>query len=460
MANPAQLLDFRRFLSDELLACFREQRDALAELAPDVPVTTNLAFGAWVPVDPWMWAEEVDLVALDHYPSSSDGLDAEQQTAFAADLARGWAGGRPWLLMEQAPNLIYAGGRMLAKPPGMMTRLSLSHLARGSRGTMFFQWRAPRGGAEAFHSAMVPHAGPRTRVFGEVCELGTTLGRLAALDEARILAEVAIVWDTASWWALQGPGLPSTDLDYLRTVQAVHAALWRAGVTVDFVPPEGDVTPYRLVLAPALYLLSEEAADSLSSYVDDGGALAVWYFSGVADPENRIRLDGYAGGLSQVLGVRVEEVHPVPPDTTLTLSSRARARRWSELVRAEGAQAVAGYADGPLAGHPAITHNRYGEGQAWYVSTDLVEDDLDGLVRDLLATVGIGPSTAGAGHGVEVVRRRSSTQSWVVAINHTNRPAQVDVSGTDVITGETVAGVLHLAGGAYGVVWEGEASAA
>jgi beta-galactosidase len=229
---------------------------------------------------------------------------------------------------------------------------------------------------------------------------------------------------------------------------------------VDFVAPEADVSAYRLVLVPALYLLSQEAADTLCSYVDNGGALAVWYFSGVADPENRIRLDGYAGALSPVLGVRVEEVHPVPPEATLTLSSGARARMWSEFVRTEGAEVVAGYADGPLAGHPAITHNRYGAGQAWYVSTDLIDADLDTLVRDILSTVEIGPSANGAGYGVEVVRRRSSTQSWLIAINHSDRPAEVSAQGTDMISGETVTGGLRLAGGAYAVVLEDGASAA
>ena len=90
--------------------------DLLRTLTPQVPITTNFVLGSWVPVDHRRWADEVDLVAIDHYPSSAEPLRAEQETAFAADLARGWARGGPWLLMEQAPNLIYTGNRMVAKP--------------------------------------------------------------------------------------------------------------------------------------------------------------------------------------------------------------------------------------------------------------------------------------------------------------------------------------------------------
>lgn len=154
LPNPAQTLDFRRFLSDEMLAHFREQKAVLREHTPDVPATTNFVLGDWVPVDHRRWAAETDLVAVDHYPAA----DPPQETAFAADLARGWAGGRPWLLMEQAV-VTYTGLRMIAKRPGEITRLSLSHIARGSRGVMFFQWRASRGGAEPWHAGMVPHAG-------------------------------------------------------------------------------------------------------------------------------------------------------------------------------------------------------------------------------------------------------------------------------------------------------------
>ncbi|MFC6578613.1 beta-galactosidase [Planomonospora parontospora] len=71
LPNPAQVLDFRRFLSDEMLTHFREQKAVLRELTPDVPVTTNFVFGDWVPVNQWDWAKEVDLVAIDHYPAEN-----------------------------------------------------------------------------------------------------------------------------------------------------------------------------------------------------------------------------------------------------------------------------------------------------------------------------------------------------------------------------------------------------
>jgi beta-galactosidase len=451
LPNPTQLLDFRRFTSDELLACFREQRDQLHALAPDVPVTTNFVLGSWVPVDHRAWAEEVDVVSIDHYPASADALQAEAETAFVADLARGWAGGRPWLLIEQAPNLIYTGGRMLAKEPGRMSRLSLSHVARGSRGVMFFQWRAPRGGAELFHSAMVPHAGACTRVFGEVRDLGAKLQRIAEADAGRVDASVAVLWDDQAGWALQGPGLPSPDVDYLANVRSVHAALWRAGITADVVAPDEDLSRYQLVLVPSLYLTSDESAKSIRSFVESGGSLVVWYLSGMVDQDNRIRLGGYPGAFRDLLGVRVEELHPTPE---VTLSNGDTGRLWSELVRLDGAETVAAYASGVLAGQAAITCHRYGAGLAWYVSTQLDNDALDRFVASAVTAAGIAPASGGAVTGVEVVRRRTEESSWLFAINHTEEPYEIAATGRDLLTDRTIGGRLRLEPGAMAVLHE------
>ena len=81
--------------------------------------------------------------------------------------------------MEQATRLVYDGGRILSRAPGRMLTDSAGYLARGSDSVLFFQWRASRAGAEMYHSAMVPHAGPDSAAFREVVALGGAVRRLA-----------------------------------------------------------------------------------------------------------------------------------------------------------------------------------------------------------------------------------------------------------------------------------------
>ncbi|MEU4293452.1 beta-galactosidase [Kribbella sp. NPDC026596] len=432
LVNPTQFLDCKRFWSDELLAAYREQKAELRKRSA-LPITTNFVFGGWVPVNHAQWAAEVDVVAIDHYPDET-GIGAEEQTAFGADLARSWAGGKPWLLMEQAAGTLNDEHRLHAKEPGRMARHSLSHIARGSQGALSFQWRASRGGSEMYHSAMVPHAGADSRMFREVVELGSVLPRLAEAAGSTVVADVAILWDVESWWAMQGTHLPSSSLDYLAAVRSAHRHFWRAGVTVDFASPGADLSSYKMVVAPSLYVVSDEAAAALTTYVEGGGQLVVGYFSGIVDPDVRVRLGGYPGAFAELLGVRVEEFHPLPADGGVALSSGGRGRLWSEDVRAVSAEVVDRYAGGVLDGKPAITRREVGAGTAWYVSTEL--DD------ETAATL-LGLTTS----PVEIVRRRDGDTTWTFLFNHGDAEVDVPAEGTNLVVGE-----LPLAPGGYAVL--------
>ena len=113
-------------------------------------------------------------------------------------------------------------------------------------------------------------------------------------------ADAAVLVDAASRWALESRVAPSPFVRHLDVARAAHAALWRSGIGCDIVPPGADLSRYRLVVVPAVYLLSDEAAASLRGYATGGGHLVVTFLSGVADPWHRAR---------PVLAVRVQPRH-------------------------------------------------------------------------------------------------------------------------------------------------------
>jgi beta-galactosidase len=448
--NPTQALDFHRFSSDELLACYRAERDVLHRLSPGVPVTTNLMAGTgfWE-VDYWAWGPELDVVSNDHYLRAEDP-ENHIGLAFAADLSRSVAGGQPWLLMEHSTSAVNWQPRNVAKTPGQLRRNSLGHVARGSDGAMFFQWRASAAGAEKFHSAMVPHAGTNTKIWREVVRLGADLKQLAEVKESTVDADVAVLFDWSSLWAQRHDCQPSVDMTVTDEIEAWHRALWRAGITADLRPPEADLSGYRMVLVPSLYLVSDQGAKNLSGYVAAGGTLAVGPYSGIVDTDDHIRLGGYPGAFAKVLGVWIEEFLPLPAGGTVTLDDGSAGLVWSERGEATTATVLAHYPDGA----PAITRNRYGDGAAWYLTTRLDEPSRERFLRRVAREAGV--TGSGAPTGVEVVRRsnRETGVTYHFLINHTEADAEVPADGLDLLTGRTVTGELRLRAGDVAVVRE------
>jgi beta-galactosidase len=359
--------------------------------------------------------------------------------------------------MEQAPSAVHLfdQGIATAKEPGHMRSDSIGYVARGSDSVMFFQWRTGRGGAELHHSAMVPHAGPETRVFREVTELGADVGRLAEVAGSTVRAKVAVLSDVNSWWAMESRGMPSSRMRYVPALREVHTALWQAGVVVDFAHPEHDISSYDVVFVPSLYLMSDAAAANLEQYVAGGGQLALGCFSGVADEVHAIRQGGYPGGLKDVLGLRVEEFHPLTDDRVVRLTTGATGSLWSEDLQTRGAEVLAAYAGGTLDGRPAITRNRYGAGFGWYVSTRLARPALADHVGQVLAAAGVSPELPGAPGDVEAIRRHASDgRSWLFLFNHGNVTHQLPVHGVDLLTDRHIDGDLTLPAGAVAVLRE------
>ncbi|TDW29277.1 beta-galactosidase [Cryobacterium psychrophilum] len=462
--NPGQVLDFHRFSSDELLGYYRAE-EAVIRRHSRVPVTTNFMVTAHIRnLDYWSWASAVDVVANDHYLDHRLD-DPTTELAFAADLSRGLANGGAWLLMEQATSAVNWQPLNVAKAPGEMTRNSLSHVARGAEAVCFFQWRASQQGSEKFHSALVPHSGTDTVLWREVVELGATLDRLDEVVGTRVVADCAILFSWEAWWAGDNESRPSTSVKYIEQVHAAYTALHRLGITVDIVSPDADLSGYRLVVVPALYLVTDTQADLLAGFVAAGGHTVVTFYSGIVDEDDRVRLGGYPGAFRTLLGITVEEFAPIAPGRTVRLAAigaiaetaltgDATGTLWTERLRLAGAEALASYSEGPLTGVPAITRNSHGDGTAWYLATAPDPATYRDLMRTITTTAGVtvaGPENDGL---LEVVRRAGNDRSYRFIINHGDTDVDMGANGFELVTGADIIRSLRVPAGAVRVIRE------
>ncbi|MGV9282234.1 beta-galactosidase [Streptomyces sp. NPDC003730] len=438
LKNPAQVLDFRRFTSDMLLECYTAERDIVRRHSPHIPVTTNF-MPLWAGQDAWRWAEEEDVVSVDLYPDPRDPSGA-QHGALVQDMTRSQARG-PWMLMEQAAGPVNWRGVNHPKPRGLHRLWSLQAVARGADAVCHFQWRQSRQGAEKFHSGMVSHAGEQGRTYQEVRQLGADLARIAPhVAGAAVPADVAVLHDWHSWWAGDQEARPSREVDYPDILGAWHRALWRAGLTTDFAHPGHDLTGYRLVVVPQLYLLTDAAVDNLLAHVHGGGTLVCGFLTGVADEDDRVRPGAMDARLRELFGIRtLHEWWPLEPGEGAACEGGLRGTLWSEELEPDGtADETLAYEGGELDGLPAVLR----KGRAWYVSTLPEPDALRALLARVAADAGVRPVLDGLPDGVEAVRRGA----LLFLLNHGREPVTFHLTGThhDLLTETTVTGRITL----------------
>ena len=417
MVNPGQKLDFERFGNDMLLDFYKAERDAIAEICPDKPFTTNFMVSTdQCCMDYADWANEVNFVSNDHYFHEGGEMHLDELACSDA-LMDSFALGKPWYVMEHSTSAVQWKPLNMRKRKGETVRDSLAHVAMGADAINFFQWRASAFGAESFHSAMVPHAGEDTKLFRQVCELGETLRTLAdaGVQGSELeRSDTAILFSAESEWATRSQTLPSMKLNHWHDVRDWYRAFLNAGSRADIMPLKYDWSDYKTVVLPTVLMLSAVDTRRLADFAAAGGRVVVGYATGLIDENFHTWLGGYPGAgnglLRDMLGIRGEEFNilgsgvegepeairlgaggEVAPEDAAALNG-ATTRLWQNDVTVTGdrTQVLAMYAgeeadEWELDGMAAVTRNPYGAGEAYFVGCDLDVADLTKLIRTYLA---------------------------------------------------------------------------
>lgn len=417
MVNPGQKLDFERFGNDMLLDFYKAERDAIAEICPDKPFTTNFMVSTdQCCMDYADWANEVNFVSNDHYFHEGGEMHLDELACSDA-LMDSFALGKPWYVMEHSTSAVQWKPLNMRKRKGETVRDSLAHVAMGADAINFFQWRASAFGAESFHSAMVPHAGEDAKLFRQVCELGETLQTLAdaGVQGSELeRSDTAILFSAESEWATRSQTLPSMKLNHWHDVRDWYRAFLNAGSRADIMPLKYDWSDYKTVVLPTVLMLSAVDTRRLADFAAAGGRVVVGYATGLIDENFHTWLGGYPGAgnglLRDMLGIRGEEFNilgsgvegepeairlgaggEVAPEDAAALNG-ATTRLWQNDVTVTGdrTQVLAMYAgeeadEWELDGMAAVTRNPYGAGEAYFVGCDLDVADLTKLIRTYLA---------------------------------------------------------------------------
>lgn len=117
-----------------------------------------------------------------------------------------------------------------------------------------------------------------------------------------------------------------------------------------------------------------------------------------------------------------------------------------DLIHSEGAEVVAEYGSDFYKGMPAVTVNKFGSGEAWYIASSPDKEFLQALLTNLCKDKRIEPILS-VPTGVEVTRRNKDGKSFTFILNHNSEPSELQLGAqqrTELLTGEIVSGAYSL----------------
>ena len=455
--NPHLRLDYFRFVSWSARRFCKLQADILRKYKkPGDFITTNGLFGNLD--NHQMEDESLDVYTYDSYPSFAFGLDRKPRES--TDL-----NDRKWTrnliatrsvcphfgIMEQQSGACGWATRMEgpAPRPGQLTLWAMQSVAQGADFISFFRWRTNTFGTEMYWHGILDYDSRDNRKLAEVKDFYAKLKKLDPLCGAEYTASFGLlrdydnIWDTrADYWHA---GLDDLSLKEIFVASEISHTPYdevflREGTTLQ------ELCRYPVLIYPHPMIMTEERAQLLKAYVEQGGTLILGCRSGSKDMTGRFVMLPQPGLLQELTGTDVRDFTCASPNedpvtTEFNGKSLPVPHFHDVLTPLEGTEVLSSYQGSYYAGEAVLTEKRTGKGRTIHFGGCFDRE----LVRELFRYTGIlepFEKLICAPEDVQIVGREKDGKNWYFVLNYMDGARTVDIRMPmrSLYTGEGVSG--------------------
>jgi len=443
--NPGLLLSWKRFVSDTWRSYQKNQLGVIrANADPRQFITTNM-MGFFDGYDHYTVSQDLDLASWDDYVGTGQ-LNPVYNSA-AHDLTRGFLRKNFWV-METQPGFVNWQVNNNSLDKGSVRAMAWHDVGHGADAVSYWQWRSDLNGQEEYHGTLLGADGTPVPLYAEVSQLGADFAKAGpALAGTSVHSDVAILHSYDSVWAINWQR-HNKAFDPLAAMVAYYGAIRALTHSVDIVNPSiplADLSQYKLLIAPALNVLTDEQAKNLIDYVHSGGHLVLTQRSAMKTIDNALQPQRQPGPLVPLLGGRVEQFYAL--DTTIPISGTwgsGPTKTWAELLSTSNpdTKVLMRYGKTPLGwldDQPAAITRKVGNGSITYIGAELEGDTLANAAKWMVADANLHPPFGILPPGVDLyIRSDAHHEVWIlINFGDTSQTITLPSAFEDVLANNT-----------------------
>jgi beta-galactosidase len=452
--NPGWKLEWERYSQWETTDFLSWQAKLVNEYKrPDQFITHDFAAPPRVQVNELDVSKSLDIVAANPYHGTQGEFDGEW-SSFVGDYSRSLKKTNYLVTETNAEAIGWDSKGQFPPYDGQLRLDAYTHVSAGANMVEYWHWHSLHYGQETYWKGVLGHDLQPGRTYDEVMRTAQELRRIGPeIVDLQRKNDVAILYSRDSYYGIEFMKF-SDKVNYKTILNQMYGVLYRSNIGADFVFPEStNLSDYKVIVVPPLYIASDALLNRLAEYVKNGGRLVLAFKSGFCNEYSTVRWEMMPGPLQEAAGFHYQEFSSLKQPLALKgdplhAGADNKVSDWAEMIVPDTAKGVAFYDHPFFAKYPAITRNEYGKGILIYEGTVLSDKLQETVVLDVLKDAGLlgedqsVPATVRVKHG-----KNRNGKILHFYLNYSSAPQTVNYTygaGTDLLSQSTVGHTQQL----------------
>jgi beta-galactosidase len=422
---PERMLDFRRFVSDEVNQILFKVIDKVNGNAPNALVNTNA----------WYYSS---MKYFDYTPIAYSGKMTREGCGFypGNSLTTNWGimnalFGISRIQFESTNPFWCTEFTTMTAVPNSIRKSAYATLMYGNQMVCGWTWQSMHSGEEQYLEGMLDWDGIPNRKYDEYKKIATEFKKIEKYFPYKPKAEIGLAFSFPS--QIESTYFPEKHDEQL---QACFNLFYQRNMDARVVEISKSSLNYKLLFVPGVAVMDEATANKIRDFVRNGGTVVMTSNSAIVDETGKVFASTHPGRLNDVFGIRVasyEETESLNEISGKSFTGKkievsykgkeinSESARF-DVIESKGAEVLASITSLDK-DYPIITSNKYGKGRAIYVGLPAKGEILNPLLDDLINELSIkkGPDVPNG------VMARQIDKNHFLYLNVTGEPKEIPV---------------------------------